>query len=81
MTATFGVIPEFKSLTIESEPRPANWPRSVFLLDDSSTVTGWVESHVITTLTARDGRRYVGTDMTAEEISEWEALLSGKGEP
>lgn len=44
-------------------------------------VVGTFEPHVITTLTARDGREYVGTDMTAEEIDEWEALLLGKGEP
>ncbi len=44
-------------------------------------VVGTFESHVITTLIARDGRRYVGTDMTAEEIDEWEALLLGEGAP
>lgn len=79
MIATFGVIPKFKSITIESDARPAEWGTPFFLADDSPMVDGWIE--VVTTFISRGGREYVGTNMTEEEIREWEALLSGDGEP
>lgn len=44
-------------------------------------VVGTFEPPTVTTFTARDGRQYVGTDMTADEIDEWEALLRGELAP
>lgn len=49
--------------------------------NERGCVVGTFEPHTVTTFTARDGRQYAGTDMTAEGIDEWEALLLGKGEP